>query len=124
MRKLLSLGFCGYLLLFIRNLLVNRTFRVRVRDTLSPSFDEVEIVPQGSVLSVLCFALVINDVVCAVPDGVSCSRYVDDFVLCLSSSTLLSAVRRMQLAINLKLSFSVVPYVYLLNRPLPFTVVL
>ena len=64
-------------------------------DTLSPSFDQIEGVPQGSVLSVLCFALAINDIVTAVPDGVSCSLYVDDLVLYLSGSTLPSAFRRM-----------------------------
>ena len=53
-----------------------------------------------SVFSVLCFALVINDIINVVPNGVSCSLYVGDFVLYLSSSNLSSAVRGMQLAIN------------------------
>ena len=104
-----NVGFCvnsfllvfgGHFPIFIRHLLINRTFRVRVGDTLSPSFDEVEGVPQGSVLSVLCFAIAINDIVTAVPDGVSCSLYVDDLVLYLSGSILTFAVRRMQLTIN------------------------
>ena len=73
LRKLFSLGFCGHLPIFIRHLLTNHTFRVRVGDTLSPSFDQIEGVPQGNVLSVLCFALAINEIVTAVPDGVSCS---------------------------------------------------
>ena len=80
--------------------MTHHTFRVRVEDTLSPSFDQIEGVPQGSVLHVLCFALAINDIVTVVPDGVGCSLYVDDFVLYLSTSTLSSTVRRMQLAIN------------------------
>ena len=42
-------------------MLDNRTLRVRVGDTLSPSFDHVEGFPQGSILSVLCFALAMND---------------------------------------------------------------
>ena len=50
--------------------------------------------------SKFCFALAINDIVTAVPDEISCSLYVDDFVLYLSCSTLPSVVRRMQLAIN------------------------
>ena len=101
LRKLFSLGFCGHLPIFIRDFLTNRTFRVGVGDTLYTSFDLIESVPQeGSVLSVLCFGLAIIDIVIAVPDGVSCSLYVDDFVLYLSGSTLRSAVRRMHLAIN------------------------
>ena len=39
--------------------------------TLSPSFDQIEGVAQGSVVSVLCFALAINDIANVVPDGVS-----------------------------------------------------
>ena len=81
-------------------MLTDRTFRVRVGDTLSLSFDKIEGIPQGRVLSVLCFALAINDIVTAFPNGVRCSLYVDNFVSYLSGSTLLSAVRRMQLAIN------------------------
>ena len=66
---------------------------------LSPSFHKIKGVPQGSVLSVR-FALAINDICCCCPGwGYSCSLYVDDFVL-LSGSSLPSAVRRMQLAIN------------------------
>ena len=62
-------------------------------DTLFLSFDQMEGVPHGSVLSVLSFALAINDIVTAVPDGVSCSLYVDYFALYLSGSILPSAVK-------------------------------
>ena len=49
-------------------------------DTLFPSFDHIEVFPRvASSLSFLCFALAINDIVTAVPDGVSCSLYVDNF---------------------------------------------
>ena len=119
--------------------LINRTFRVRVRDTISPSFDQFEGVPQGSVLSALCFAVAINDIVTAAADEFSCSLSLDDFVLYLSGSTLESAIRRMMLAINRvadwtdsrgfrfsvenhTLSFSVAPEVCFRNRPLPSTV--
>ena len=63
-------------------------------------FCEIEGVSQCSILSVLSFALAINDIVTAIPDGVSSSLYVDDFVLYLSGSTLHFAARWMQLAIN------------------------
>ena len=78
MRKFLSLVFFGHLSIYIRHLLTNRTFRVRVGDTLSPSFDQIEGVSQGGVLSVLCFALAINNIVTAVPDGVEWL----DFAVC------------------------------------------
>ena len=71
-----NVGSCViYFLLFffveIYPSLVNRTFRVRVGDTLSLSFDQVEGVLQGSALNVHCFALAINSIVTAHPDGVS-----------------------------------------------------
>ena len=93
LRKLLSLDFRGYLPIFI------------VPSCSSWGHPFPVFLPnlrcsQVSVLSVLCFALAINDIVTAVPNGVSCSLYVDDFVLYLSDLTLPSAVRRMQLAIN------------------------
>ena len=53
---------------------------------LGTPYDQIEGVSQVSVLSVLGFALAINDIDTAVPDGVSCSLYVDDFVLYLSLS--------------------------------------
>ena len=68
-------------------MLTNHAFHVQVGDTLSPSFDHIEGVPQSSVFSVLCFALAINDIVIAVPVGVSCSFYIGDFVLYLSGLT-------------------------------------
>ena len=71
LRKLLSLRFCGYFPLFIQSLLVNRTFCVRVEGTLSPSFDQVESVPQRGVRSVLCFVLAINDIVTTVRMGLT-----------------------------------------------------
>ena len=80
-------------------MLTDRTFRVRFGDTLFPSFDQVGVVPKGSVLSVLCFTLAVYDIVIAL-DEVRCSLFVYNFVIYLSSSTLPSAIRRMQLAIN------------------------
>ena len=70
LRKLHSFGFCGYLPLFIRNCSVNRTSRVRIGDTLSPSLEYVEGILQGSVLIFLCFTNVAYDVVTAVADFV------------------------------------------------------
>ena len=57
--KLFSLGFCGHLPIFIRNLLVHRTFRAQFGDTISLSFDQVEGVPQGNVLSVSLLLLLL-----------------------------------------------------------------
>ena len=59
LRKLLSLGFCGHLPTFIRNLFVNRNFHVRIGKTLSPSYNQVEGIPQSSVLRVFVSLLLL-----------------------------------------------------------------
>src|SRR5215469_12982527 len=100
LRKLFNLGFRGFLPLFIQNLLSNRTFQVRVGSTLSRHYELQEGVPQGSVLSVLCFALAFNDVLMEVPEGISCFLYVDDFAIYVSGARLAGVERQLQMAID------------------------
>src|SRR5215469_10655367 len=99
LRKLFNLGFRGFLPLFIQNL-SNRTFQVRVGSTLSRHYELQEGVPQGNVLSVLCFALAFNDVALEVPEGISCSLYVDDFAIYVSGARLADVERQLQKAID------------------------
>ncbi len=47
---------------FVRNFLSHRTFRVRVANPMSRRFDRVDGVPQGSVLNVALFAIMINNI--------------------------------------------------------------
>src|SRR5215469_12806066 len=100
LRKLFNLGFRGFLPLFIQNILSNRTFQVRVGNTFSRHFELQEGVSQGSVLSVLCFALAFNDVVMKVPEGISCSLYVGDFVIYITGARLAGVERQLQKAID------------------------
>src|SRR5215469_1532623 len=62
--------------------------QVRVGNTISRHYKLQEGAPLGSVLSVLCFALAFNDVVMEVPEGISCSLYVNDFAIYVSGSRL------------------------------------
>src|SRR5215469_8130761 len=100
LRKLFNLGFRGFLPLFIENLLSNRTFQVHVGNTLSRHYELQEGVPQGSILSVLSFALTFKDAVMEVPEGISCSLYVDDFAIYVSGARRAGVERQLQKAID------------------------
>ena len=59
--KLLNIGFQGFMLNFLKSFLSYRTFQVRVSSTRSHVKILQNGVPQGSVLSLLLFAVMIND---------------------------------------------------------------
>ena len=68
--------------MFIKNFLLERTFRVRVGSTLSDlQNQEKEDVPQGSILSVTLFSIKINNIVKCLNPSIDCALYVDDFVM-------------------------------------------
>ena len=75
------MGIQGNMINFISSFLSERYFKVRVGNTLSNSFLQEEGVPQGSVLSVTCFAIAINDIFNAISPPVKGSLFVDDLAL-------------------------------------------
>ena len=75
----------GHMPQFISRFLENRTFSVRIGSTLSDLYDQEEGVPQGSILSVPLFSMKINSIVKVIKDGIDCSLYVDDFLVCYQS---------------------------------------
>ena len=80
LEDLYSSGVKGYLPNYIREFLKNRLFKVRVGEHLSDSRQQVNGVPQGSVLSVTLFALKINSIVRMIPadSRVMASLYVNE----------------------------------------------
>src|SRR6266576_1187985 len=62
LKKLHSIGIRGHLAYFLKNFLENHSFQVRIGNTLSSIFPIQNGVPQGSVLSVSLFILLIDDI--------------------------------------------------------------
>ena len=100
LRKLRNAGIRGNMGYFISNFIRQRTYRVRVGTYLSDSFIQESGVPQGSVLSVTLFGILINDICDSIPRTVNRSLFVDDFAIWVSTSTSVSAQRQLQLCID------------------------
>ena len=63
LKDLHNLGLKGRLPTFISKFLSNRSFNVRVGNTLSDTFEQKQGVPQGSILSPILFSIKLNNIV-------------------------------------------------------------
>ena len=79
-RDLYNIGLRGSLPKFIAVFLRKRSFRVKIANTFSTEHEQQNGVPQGSVLSVLLFALKMNGIAKILPSDnrFLCSLFVDD----------------------------------------------
>ena len=77
-KQLQNMEVKGNMIRFVRSFLSDRSIKVRVGNTLSSPFKREEGVPQGSVLSVTCFAVAINSVISEIYSPVRASLFVDD----------------------------------------------
>ena len=99
-RQLYKMGIRGQMIRFINSFLSERFIKVKVGNHLSSKFPQEEGVPQGSVLSVTCFAIAINSIMEAVPASVRGSLFVDDFALYCTGYDAVSTCRYLQKAID------------------------
>lgn len=90
----------GHLAHYICNFLTNRTFKVKYGSSMSPEREQLQGVPQGSVLSCALFILAMNSIADVIPNEVHCSLFVDDVMICSSSARLPLLERRLQGAVN------------------------
>jgi hypothetical protein len=100
MQRVHVCGLRGNMAHFLQQFLNERTFRVKVGNTLSPLQTQQEGLPQGSVMSCTLFSLALNEITSNLPASVVSSLYVDDFLMYSSSTHLPALTRRMQMAIN------------------------
>lgn len=96
--KLFEHGIRGLMGVFLQNFLSHRFFRVRVGNNLSERFPQVDGVPQGGVLSVVLFAVMINDIGKQLPTSIGRSLFVDDFAIWSCATNCPSMARQLQLA--------------------------
>ena len=94
------MGLKGKLSLIKKDFLSDRTFKVRMGNTLSESFEQEMGVPQGSILSVTLFMIKINSIANHMKQGTDCSLFVDDFNICYRSRNMQSIERHLQHNIN------------------------
>ena len=95
-----EMGLRGNLAQFMVDFLKDRSLRVKVNSTISNSYPMNEGIPQGSVLSVLCFGIAINGISNHIPDNISHNIYVDDISISISASRPAAATRQIQRAID------------------------
>ena len=78
----------------------NRYIKVRVGNKISSAYKQEEGVPQGSVLSVTCFALAINCIVDQISPPVMGSIFVDDFAIFITGHDASEVCHHLQKSIN------------------------
>ena len=100
LKQMYGIGLRGRLPTFISNLLQNRSFKVQIGTTLSSSRDQIEGIPQGSVLGCLCFSLAMNGIKEVVPHDIKHLLYVDDLLIYYEGGYLPTMERRLQHAID------------------------
>ena len=99
-KGLYDMGIRGYMLKFLNSFLKDRFIKTRVGNSLSSAYELEEGVPQGSVLSVTCFAVAINSIVNSVSTPVRASLFVDDFAIYVTSYDAVTACHHLQKSIN------------------------
>ena len=99
-KEMHNMGIKGNMIRFIKSFLSDRYIKVKVGNKVSCPFPQEEGVPQGSVLSVTCFAIAINNIMEGVTPPVRGSLFVDDFAMYCTGYDAVSTCRYIQKAID------------------------
>lgn len=90
----------GNIFFFIKNFLSLRSFKVSVNGILSSTFNQTDVLPQGSVLSPTLFNLVTNDLCSNFSAPIRCTMYADDLVLYCHGQSVSTTSSIIQSAVN------------------------
>ena len=103
--KLTKAGLPTLLLNWVKNFLLDRTFHVTWRQSISTTFTTKTGVPQGSCLSPTLFNLFFSDISDSIPSNIHRALYADDLAILYSSSTTREISSNLQTAVNQITSF-------------------
>ena len=99
--KILSeLNIHGNMLHFITNFLKKRYINVRVNGKVSETFEIINGVPQGSIISVTLFLIAINDITKVIPAPVEYTLYADDVTVLLAGKNIETSQKLLQVTLN------------------------
>ncbi|XP_062539135.1 uncharacterized protein LOC134207424 [Armigeres subalbatus] len=100
LKRLALWGISGNLLLFVKNYLLDRSFRVQLGATSSKAVKEETGVPQGSVIAVTLFLVAMEGVFADLPKEIFIVVYADDIVLIAVGKRLKALRRKAQAAVK------------------------
>ncbi|XP_072384390.1 uncharacterized protein [Diabrotica undecimpunctata] len=106
LQKLIDNNITGNIYTFINNFLNHRKFKVAVNGNESNVFEQLNGVPQGSVLSPILFNLAINDISKEVRQPIKALLYADDLLIYCSGASISSTSNLIQNAVNNVYSWS------------------
>jgi len=90
----------GNMLKFINNHINDRTFQVKIKNTLSESFSNHNGVVQGSSISVTLFLIAINDITTNIPPSTVMKLFADDALIYCKGKNVNSIIDQIQLTLN------------------------
>ena len=99
LHKCNKLGINGKIFNYIESFITNRTFQVKINNTLSTIKNQLNGTPQGSVISSLLFLIMINDISPASND-ILMSLYADDSSTYTSGNNIAKMFKSMQTTLN------------------------
>ena len=98
--NLLNMGLTGNIVYFLKNFLLNRSFKVKIGNIFSDTYPLDQGIPQGSVLSGILFIIAIQNIIKCFGSSVKYALYADDLVIFCSSTRLQLAIRMLQNAVH------------------------
>lgn len=100
MQQLQNAEIKGRAAMFIKNYLHNRTIQVRINITISKRVVIENDVPQGGVLSILCFLLAMNNIINSIPQPLEYRLFADDLNISLTTKDPILAKSILQSTLN------------------------